>query len=96
MKSKDDWHDYCSADTNQKLLIMSIEEVKSRIRQCVENSKKKSECEQVIFDWLCDNPASIRRIVWHLLDAGYLSLCEVAEMREENWRAQINELIHES
>lgn len=63
------------------------------IQDAVEQASESREREQQVFDWLCDNPQSMRYIVWHLLDSGYLSVCEVAEMREQGHRIEIDNII---
>lgn len=63
------------------------------IKTEVERSQQQREREQQVFDWLCDNPKSMRYIVWHLLYAGYLSVYEVAEMREQGHRVEIDNIL---
>ena len=63
------------------------------IKTAGERSQEQREREQQVFDWLCNNPQSMRYIVWHLLYAGYLSLCEVAEMREQGHRLEIDNIL---
>ena len=65
------------------------------IHEDVARAQELREREQQVFDWLCDNPQSMRYIVWHLLDSGYLSVYEVAEMREQGHRIEIDNIIRQ-
>lgn len=73
-----------------------MKDPRQAIKEEMAKLQERSEHEQQVFDWLCDNPQSMRRIVWHLLDTGYLTVCEVAEMRERIHEVNFHNFLSEN